>query len=89
MRVLEFLGIEIFALLFFAWFVLTWIRSRKKSRTTLGAYFSGGPLDGKVLKLETLPPVYTHYEGRGKSAVYKTQGNGVYLFDDYVYELVS
>lgn len=87
MRVLEFLGIEVFALLAMVIFILSWLRSRRKRRLVHEAFFSGGPLDGTSRKLPELPAVFQDHLPKGKVAIYKHQGMGVYLFDDYVYEL--
>lgn len=86
MRAIELLGIEVIFLLAIILFVLSWVRVHRK-QTKVTVYLSGGPLDGQELKLLDPPAVYTHYLGKGKTAVYKSQGSHVYLFDDYVYEL--
>lgn len=84
MRVIEFLGIEVIALLLFGWWLLAYLGHRKRTRPTVRAVFVGGPLDNQERKLKRLTPTYTERIDHDRWAVYKHDTHGVYEFVDYV-----
>ncbi len=56
-----------------------YVNMQKIASVMKEAHFDGGPLDGTVQKLKTLPEEY-HYG----DAIYRHNGGGIYQFEDYL-----
>lgn len=66
--------------------ILAYFNNRKnKKNTRLEATFVGGPLDGRKLGVSSYTPLYLHKDiSLPGDALYKHNGDGLYVFDEYV-----